>query len=308
MARGIELGIAIPQTFLGATAPRPPVRAFLSRAETLGFSSAWVVDPVLGRMPSLEPVTLLSYAAAATQRMRLGAAVLLTALRSPVHLAKSLSTLDVLSDGRLDVGVGLGGNARVYPAFGLGPERRAARFAESVTVMKRLWTEPRVTFHGEFCRLDDVAMEPKPVQRPHPPVWFGAHHPNALRRAVQLGDAFMGAGSIGTAPFAEEVRLLRSMLEAAGRDPATFPIGKRVYLAVDADRGRAAKRLGEWFGAFYGRPEMAEQVSVWGDAQACVDALQAVIAAGARSLLLNPVFDEAEQMERLAEIAPKLTV
>jgi alkanesulfonate monooxygenase SsuD/methylene tetrahydromethanopterin reductase-like flavin-dependent oxidoreductase (luciferase family) len=139
-------------------------------------------------------------------------------------------------------------------------------------------------------------------------VWFGAHHPNALRRAVQLGDAFMGAGSIGTAPFAEEVRLLRSMLEAAGRDPATFPIGKRVYLAVDADRGRAAKRLGEWFGAFYGRPEMAEQVSVWGDAQACVDALQAVIAAGARSLLLNPVFDEAEQMERLAEIAPKLTV
>jgi probable F420-dependent oxidoreductase len=307
VTRRLDVGIAIPQTFLGAGIDAAKIRAFVTRAEALGFTGAWVVEQILGRIPSLEPVTLLTYAAAVTQRIRLGAAVLLTALRSPVHLAKSLASLDHLSGGRVDVGVGLGGNPRVYPAFGLRPERRAARFAESVRVMKQLWTEPRVSFPGEFWRLDNASMEPKPVQRPHPPIWFGAHHPNALRRAVELGDAFMGAGSLGTAPFADEVRLLRRMLEDAGRDPARFPIGKRVYIAVDHDRARAGKRLAEWFAAFYGRPEMAEQVAVWGDTQACVDGLAEVVAAGARVLLLNPVFDEAEQLERFAaDIVPRL--
>jgi alkanesulfonate monooxygenase SsuD/methylene tetrahydromethanopterin reductase-like flavin-dependent oxidoreductase (luciferase family) len=171
--------------------------------------------------------------------------------------------------------------------------------------MKRLWTEPRVTLAGEFFRLENASMEPKPVQRPHPPLWFGGHHPQALRRAVELGDGFIGAGAASTATFADEVRVLRDLLAQAGR--ASFPIGKRVYLAVDRDRARAAKRLAEWFGAFYGRPELAEQVCVWGDADACVEGLRAVITAGAGFLMLNPVFDELEQLERLAaEVAPRL--
>ena len=304
----IPLGVAIPQTFPGTTIDPSRIRTFLTRADALGFHSAWVVEQILGRIPSVEPVELLTYAAALTGRIRLGTAVLLTGLRSPVHLAKSLSSLDHLSGGRLDVGVGLGGNPRIYPAFGISAERRAARFAESIRVMQRLWTEPRVTFRGDFWRLDNASMEPKPLQKPHPPIWFGAHHPDALRRAVELGDAFMGAGSLATSGFADEVKLLRGMLEAAGRDPVGFPIGKRVYIAVDRDRARAGQRLAEWFGAFYGRPEMAAEVSVWGNTQACIDGLAAVVAAGARFLLLNPVFDEAEHLERFAgDIVPKLS-
>lgn len=303
----VELAVAIPQTFPEGRVDPRRVREFLARAERLGFSGAWVVEQVLGRIPSLEPVELLAWAAAHTERMRLGAAVLLTALRSPVHLAKSLSTLDHLSGGRLVVGVGLGGNTKVYPAFGLAPERRVARFVEGLRLIKRLWTEPRVSFAGDFFRLDDVAMEPKPVQRPHPPIWFGGHHPNALRRAAQLGDGFMGAGSVSTAAFAEQVKGLRAALTAAGRDAQAFPIGKRVYIALDHDRERAARRLGEWFGAFYGRPELGPQVSVHGDVAACLDGLHGVTAAGARLLLLNPVFDELEQLDRFAEeLAPKL--
>jgi alkanesulfonate monooxygenase SsuD/methylene tetrahydromethanopterin reductase-like flavin-dependent oxidoreductase (luciferase family) len=138
-------------------------------------------------------------------------------------------------------------------------------------------------------------------------VWFGAHHPNALRRTAELGDGFMGAGSLSTAKFAEEVKALRDHLRAAGRDPETFPIGKRVYIAVDPDRTRAARRLAEWFGGFYGRAAMAEQVAVWGSAEECAAALRDVIAAGARLLLLNPVFDEMEQLELFASaIAPRL--
>jgi probable F420-dependent oxidoreductase len=303
----VQLGLAIPQTFLQGQVDERRLRDFLTRADTLGFHSVWVVEQILGTIPSLEPVTLLTWAAALTQRLRLGSAVLLTALRSPLHLAKSLATLDQLSAGRLIVGVGLGGSAKIYPAFGLDPERRAVRFAEGIRVMKQLWTQPRVSFAGEFWRLDDAAMEPKPLQKPHPPVWFGAHHPNALRRTVELGDGFMGAGSIGTEAFADEVKRLRGLLADAGRAPDRLPVGKRVYIAIDRDRDRARRRLEEWFGAFYGRPELATQVAVWGDVPECLEALGRVTAAGARLLLLNPVFDEAEQLERIAaEIAPRL--
>ena len=304
MKSRVPLAVSIPQT--GPVDPER-IRRYLARAEALGFTGAWVVEQVVGTVASLEPVELLSYAAAATTRLRLGAAVLLTALRSPVHTAKSLATLDQLSAGRLDVGVGLGGSSAVYPAFGLSSERRAARFAEGIRLMKRLWTEPRVTFEGEFYRLKDLPMEPKPRQRPHPPIWFGAHHPAALRRAAVLGDAFMGAGSLSTARFAEAVALLRRVLAEAGRDPAAFPVAKRVYIAVDPDRSRAARRLTEWFGAFYHRPQLAEEVSVWGSVEECAEGLRAVVAAGAGMLMLNPVFDDEEQLERFAaDLAPRL--
>ena len=303
----IELAVAIPQTFRDGPVDTVRIHSYVARAEKLGFHSAWVIEQVLGSIPSLEPVELLTYAAAVTERIRLGSAVLLTGLRSPVHLAKSLATLDHLSHGRLIVGVGLGGNPGVYPAYGISAERRAARFAEGIRLMKRLWTEPRVTFEGDFWRLQNASMEPKPLQKPHPPVWFGAHHPNALRRAAELGDGFMGAGSLPTAKFKEEVTLLREFLEKAGRDPGKFPIGKRVYIAIDRDKARAAKRLGEWFGAFYGKPQLAEEVSIWGSAEECVDRLNEVVAAGARLVMLHPVFDELEHLEQFAAvIAPTL--
>jgi len=307
VAGRVEIGAAIPQTALaGAPDPRA-IRAWLARAEALGVGSAWVVEQILGSIPSLEPVTLLTWAAAVTERLRLGSAVLLTALRSPVHVAKSLASLDHLSGGRLDVGVGLGGNPRIYPAFGLVAGARAERFAEGLRLVRRLWTEERVTFEGRFFQLRNASMQPKPLQKPHPPLWFGGHHPNALRRAVELGQGFMGAGSVSTATFVEEVRILRGLLKDAGRDPAAFPVGKRVYIAVDADRGRAGRRLGEWFGAFYGRPELAAEVAVWGDAPECVDRLREIVAGGAGMLMLNPVFDELAQLEQLvSRVVPKL--
>ena len=303
----LTLGVAIPQTFPDGRVDPRGLRDFLQRAEALGFHSAWVVEHMFGTIPALAPVELLTYAAAVTERLRLGAAVLLTALRTPVHTAKSLATLDQLSGGRLIVGVGLGGNPKIYPAFGLTASRRAARFAEGLRLMKRLWTEPAVTADGEFYRLENASLQPRPLQTPHPPLWFGGHHPLALRRAVELGDGFIGAGSASTATFAEQMKVLRELLAERGRDSSAFPIGKRVYLAIDRDRARAGKRLAEWFGAFYGRPALAEEVSVWGDVDTCVEGLRAVAAAGAGFLMLNPVFDEAEQLERIAaDLAPRL--
>ena len=307
MTSRVRVAVGIPQAWATGGIDRPRMRRFLERAEALGFESAWVVEQVLGTLPCLEPVELLSWAAALTSRIRLGTAVLLTPLRSPVHLAKSLATLDQLSGGRLDVGIGLGGNPKIYPAFGISAERRVARFNEGLRLMQALWTEPRVTFAGEFWQLENAALEPKPLQRPHPPLWIGAHHPDAFRRSVAWAKGFMGAGSATTSTFAKEVALLRTLLTEAGRDPGSIEIGKRVYVGVDRDRDRAGRRMAEYFGGFYGRAELAAEVSVWGSVDQVVAGLREVTAAGAELVMLNPVFDEVEQLEILAaEVVPRL--
>lgn len=307
MTSRVRVAAGIPQAWTTGGIDRPRIRRFLERAEALGFESAWVVEQVLGTLPCLEPVELLSWAAALTSRIRLGTAVLLTPLRSPVHLAKSLATLDQLSGGRLDVGIGLGGNPKIYAAFGISAARRVARFNEGLRLMQALWTEPRVTFAGEFWQLENAALEPKPLQRPHPPLWVGAHHPDAFRRSVAWAKGFMGAGSATTATFAKEVALLRKLLTEAGRDPGSIEIGKRVYVGVDRDRDRAGRRMAEYFGGFYGRAELAAEVSVWGSVDQVVAGLREVTAAGAELVMLNPVFDEVEQLEVLAaEVVPRL--
>jgi probable F420-dependent oxidoreductase len=301
----MKLGVAIPQSFLNRAIDPEAIRRYLARAEALGFDSAWTQEQILGRMPTLEPLALMTYAAACTSRLRLGCAVFLTALRSPVHMAKMLTTLDHLSQGRLDVGVGLG-TARHDGAFGVDSSTRVARFTEGIQVMKALWTTPKATFAGRFWQLEDATMEPKPVQRPHPPVWFGASHPAALRRAVRFGDAFIGAGSTSSAQFAEQVRTIRTYLDEAGRDPASFPIAKRVYIGIDEDKDRATSKLAEWFTINYGR-SIHEQVAVWGGPDECADQLRKVVASGAEMLVLTALYDEAEQLERIAaDLAPRL--
>lgn len=308
MSAHTRVAVSIPQTFRGRPIDPGYIRTFVQRAEALGFDSLWVQESIIGRSPQLDSIELLTFAAALTQRVRLGSAVLLTALRNPVPLAKTLVSLDQLSGGRLIAGVGLGNPSPASTAFGVAPETRLRRFIEGIQIMKALWTQDSVTFEGRFWQLKDIAMEPKPVQKPHPPLWFGVHHPNALKRAVRYGDGFIGAGGSSTAQFASEVVALRRLLEEAGRDPAGFPMGKRVYIAVDPDKARAGQRLADWFGSSYrGRPSMHEEVAVWGSAAECTEKLLEIKQAGAELVLLTPLFDEAEQLEIFAsEIKPHL--
>jgi probable F420-dependent oxidoreductase len=302
--------ISIPQHVDDGTFDPAALRAYLSRAEALGFESAWVQEQVLGSIPHVSPIELMSYAAACSDRLRIGCAVFVTPLYSPVHLAKSLSSLDQLSRGRLDIGVGTGGKFRMFSAFGVDADTFVARFVEGLRLMKALWTEPEVNFDGRFWQLREATMEPKPFQKPYPPIWFGANHPDAVRRAVAHGDGFFGAGSQTTAQFADQVGVLRAALEAAGRDPGTFPVAKRVYIAVDDDAARAHDRVGAALQALYSffrLPDLTP-VAVFGPPDACVEGLRQVAAAGAGRILLNPLFDEAEQMERLAaEVMPHVT-
>ncbi|OGP20841.1 MAG: hypothetical protein A2038_14785 [Deltaproteobacteria bacterium GWA2_57_13] len=311
MATGsTSCGIAMPQVFINTPVDIRLIRDFLLQAETLAYDSVWVQEQIIGDFAIFEPVSLLNFAAALTSRLRLGTSVLLTVLRNPVQLAKSLSTLDHLSRGRLTVGIGLGADgsgAGNDSIFGATDGRRVRRFVEGIEVMKALWTEPGASFQGSFWRFQEVAMEPKPVQKPHPPIWFGAHREPALRRAVKYGDGWMGAGSSSTTTFIKESALLRRLLDEARRDPATFTVSKRVYIAVDDDRQRAERRLREWFAVRYKSSELASRVAVWGSRLECVDKLREIVHAGANHLLLNPVFQEMEHLELLAkEVIPHL--
>jgi probable F420-dependent oxidoreductase len=306
----VQWAIVLPQLVEDGAFDPAALRGYLARAEELGFESAWTVEQVIGPASVLGPIETMTYAAACVDRLRLGCAVLVTPLHNPVHLAKSLSSLDQLSLGRLEVGIGTGGRARMFAAFGVDPDDGlVARFTEGLALMKALWTEPKVTFDGRFWQLDGATMEPKPFQKPHPPVWFGGNAPAALRRAVRHGDGFIGAGSTTTVDFAEQVTTVRRELAEQGRDPGGFGIAKRVYITVDDDAARAKERMAAGLVGLYGDfGRRLEPVAVAGTPADCVRDLREVAAAGAERILLHPLFDEAEHMERFAaEIIPEVT-
>lgn len=307
----MRLSISIPQLDTDGF-DAPGVKAYLARAEELGFEGGWVMEQTIGPTPLIAPLELLAYAAACTERLRLGVAVLVSSLHDPLQLAAAITAVDRLSHGRLDVGVAPGGGFRKFSAFGVDEKTFVSRFTEGLDLMKAAWSdEPRVSFAGRFRQVDDLPIQPKPVQRPHPPVWFGANAPAALARAVRHGDAFLGAGSSTTAAFAKQVVTVRRELERQGRDGAGFTIGKRVYLVVDDDADNARERVLAGLRRTYGAMPGIEDVPVSGTPEDVVRGLREVVDAGAEMLLLHPlgadVAEDREQMERLAaEVVPHL--
>ena len=304
----MRFAIAIPQFYADGEFDPAAFRAYLTRAEELGFDSAWTQEQLLGSWNQFAPIEAMTYAAACTQRLRLGCVVFVSTLYSPVHLAKSLATLDQLSRGRIEVGVGTGGKMRPFAAFGVDPERYVARFTEGIALMKALWTEPRVTFDGDFWQLRDAAMEPKPFQKPFPPLWFGGSGPAALRRAVRLGHGFFGAGSTTTAKFADQVQAVRQALADAGRPADGFPIAKRLYVAIDADVELARSVMDAALERIYGRriPDI-EAAAFAGTPAGCVAAAREIAAAGAELILFTPMYAPAGHAEILAaEVIPQL--
>jgi alkanesulfonate monooxygenase SsuD/methylene tetrahydromethanopterin reductase-like flavin-dependent oxidoreductase (luciferase family) len=288
------------------------MKSYLARAEELGFESGWTMEQVVGDQPQIAPLQMLAYAAACTTRLRLGVAVLITTLHDPLQLAWAVTALDRLSHGRLDVGVGHGGKRRPFSAFGVEQATFISYFTEGIELMKAAWSdESKVTFHGRFRDVDGLAIEPKPVQRPHPPLWIGGTAPKALARGVRLADAFLGAGSSTTATFVEAAKTVRRELDEQGKDATGFTIGKRVYVAVDDNAQRARERVVEGLHRIYGDMPGIEDVPVSGTPDDVVRGVREVIDAGAEMVVLNPtgksVAEDREQMERLAaEVIPQL--
>ncbi len=304
----MRFAIALPQFYPDGSFDPAAFGDYLTRAEELGYHSAWTQEQVLGRHSQLSPIEAMTFAAARTTTLRLGCTVFVSTLHTPVHLAKSLSSLDQLSRGRIEVGVGTGGKGRQFAAFGMSQDRYLARFTEGIELMKALWTRSTIDFDGEFWRLANAGMEPKPFQKPHPPIWFGGSGPAALHRAVDHGNGFFGAGSSPTATFADQVQIVRKALAEDGRTSEDFPIAKRVYIAVDEDAGRARERINTALRDLYGTLSAdVAAAAIAGTPADCVRELRKVIDAGAELILFTPMFAQAEHAERLAaEVIPRL--
>lgn len=295
----IALGICLPHR-----GPDPidvaTIRQVAQRAESLGFRDLWVTENTLDHASCLDALTLLTYAAAITTTIRVGVSVLVLPVHSPVHVAHRVATLDYLSGGRAILGVGLG-RENHYREFQIPPARRVRRFREAVELMKALWTQPTVTYRGQIFQLEDGVMGPKPVQKPHPPLWLGGGHPDALRRAAGL-DGWMGAGGSSTAAFGQSVPLVRAALEEAGRDPSTFPMSKRVFMSVHERPEVAQAEVHRWFSVVYRNPDLTAANGVYGTPAQVQEQLEALVDMGANHLLLNPVTRYTEQVEALAEL------
>jgi len=305
----LSCGIELPQVFFDGPVDMEHVRRFARKAETLGFDSLWLQERIIGGFNILEPVTLLSYIAAITTRLKLGTSVILLPLRNPIQLAKAYATLDCMSGGRAIMGVGLGGGhlSSHEDVFGYSRAGRVTRFIEAVEIMKLLWTEPRASFQGRYWKFTDLTMEPKPVQKPHLPIIFGGQHDNALKRAVKYADGWMGAGSSSSESFVRASEKICDFLVKSKRDPASFHFSKRVYLAVDTDKARAERRIQEWFAKRYKNGDLGARVCVWGSAAECTERIQKIVKAGAQQIVFNPMFDEMEHLDICAhEIMPHL--
>lgn len=270
--------------------------------EQLGFGSAWVTDHLRGPDPLLEPFTALSYCAALTSRVRLGIAIAVSFARSPVHLAQAVASLDQLSGGRLEMGLGSGA-PRLGPAFGVPEGETFDRFRSSLSTLKQLWTAPVVTDRSSHWDLRDWTVGLRPLQEPHPPLWIGARVGRALRLAVEEGTGWVGAGSSSFDDFVRQLRIVRRHLEETGRDPASFKVAKRIYMHVSESGKDDIEEVRAWFGHHYGDPSGADRFAVTGDAASCAEQVAAVRDAGAQLLILHPVFGTFAQIEAAAAVA-----
>jgi alkanesulfonate monooxygenase SsuD/methylene tetrahydromethanopterin reductase-like flavin-dependent oxidoreductase (luciferase family) len=228
--------------------------------------------------------------------------VIVLPVQHPVHVAHRVATLDNVSGGRAILGVGLGRDHH-YAEFLVPTAHRVRRFREGVELIKALWTESKVDYRGTIYQLEGGAMALKPVQKPRPPIWLGGDHPDAVRRAASIADAWMGSGGSSVAVFAKCVPILKAELEKVGRDPATFPISKRVFLSVHDRADVARKELDRWFTTVYRNPAGTDASGIHGTPEQVRERLEELVAMGATHLLLNPVGSYVDQVEAVARMA-----
>ena len=242
----MRIGVVFPQTEIGADAGA--VRAYAEHAEGLGFAHLLAYDHVVGADPKIhagwngpydlqstfhEPLVTFGYLAAVTTSLELVTGIVILPQRQTVLVAKQAAEVDLLSGGRLRLGVGLGWNAVEYEALGEDFSTRGRRCEEQVDLMRKLWTEQTVTYRGSFHRVTGAGLAPLPNRRPIP-VWFGASSPRACRRAGRLGDGWFPM--VGPGPKLEQARqAVRQAAADAGREPADIPMEGRVSWSGNPD-------------------------------------------------------------------------
>jgi probable F420-dependent oxidoreductase len=221
----VQIGFGVPVS--GSWASPENMAAVARRAEELGYASLWTFQRVLSPVDASwgeqyrsvhDPLMTMSYLAGLTSRIRLGVAVVNLPFYAPVVLAKQLSTLDILCHGRLDVGLGIGWSDEEYAGVGVSKRGQARRAEEFIAVLRTLWTDEVVSHDGEFYHVPPTRMDPKPVQRPGPPILLGGGAEPALRRAGRLADGWVSSSRMDLTTIGEQVATVKAAAAEAGRD------------------------------------------------------------------------------------------
>ncbi len=249
----MKFGVTIPNNW-GVEDVRQ-VLAMGPLAEDLGYDSIWVMDHLfntgyirerLDDKPYYHPLATLSHLTATTTRVGLGTSVLVLPYHNPVELAKYTATLDHMSGGRVLLGVGVGAMTEEFEALGVSMRQRGALTNECIAIMKELWTNPDPSYRSSRWHFSDLKFAPKPVQKPHIPLWIGGSSPGAMKRAATMGDGWHPSG-LTPEQFNVGREEVRKMASAAGRDPNSLAMSIRVEVEVhgkpSSQRAQGRSRL-----------------------------------------------------------------
>lgn len=324
----IRFGVRLPVS--GPVAGVESIVSAARSAEELGYDAVWVHDHLAwstemhrhhissGAAESIEEsqnpdfyesLTTLSYLAGMTSKVRLGIACVVLPCRNPVYLAKQAANLDVLSQGRLILGVGLGSKAsRMSKEFDLlnVPFKKRARITdEYIQALRSIWTQPHASFHGRFISFDGVEIFPKPLQKPHPPIWVGGWTPFSRDRAARLGDGWI-PGWLSPQEMKENVEILRENARSLGRNPSEIRIAVEKWVSVGTSKDEALRNAHQTITeslATYERDvnrfEQAEERHLFGSPDDLIDKLNAFVDAGVEEFELKFIYPT---LDRLLEI------
>jgi alkanesulfonate monooxygenase SsuD/methylene tetrahydromethanopterin reductase-like flavin-dependent oxidoreductase (luciferase family) len=305
-AGSVEWGAHLPLIGLGASPSLPALQAYARTAEALGFRYLCANDHLVYGRPWLDGPTALAALIGGSGDMTLATTSSLPVVRGPVHLAKALAAIDLLSGGRLIAGVGPGSSAADYAAAGIDFEQRWPRFDEAVRVLRALLHGDPEGVEGAFYSTRGVVLEPRPARRPGPPVWVASWgSPAGLRRVARHGDGWL-ASAYNTTPdrFRGCLDRLAVALRDAGRPAAPFPHAiATTWLFVTEERAGVERMLTDVLAPMLNRPvEVLRSLPLpIGPAEVCAERLSAFAAAGARRIFVWPLGDELAQLERFRE-------
>lgn len=303
----IKVGLHIPAASDGPLPSAAQYIDFFRHAERLGFHGLWTEDRLFHDANLLEPLTLLTLAAGATERMVLGTAVLLLSMRNAPELARRLSSLDHFSNGRVHLGVSLGGRPGEYPGLGIPQSERVARLRENMLVLRALLSGEPVAHKGRFYALEDATVRPPSPQKGGIPLYMGGHVEPVLRRTGELADGWIGGPFTPPDAYRACWEQVLAYAREFGRDPSRLEAGKLVYVAVDEDPDRALASLTPFLHAYYGAARNPTDFAVYGPPDEVAAQLQEFVDAGASTFMLGVPSLDVDHLERIAEgVIPRL--
>ncbi|MBM4440113.1 MAG: LLM class flavin-dependent oxidoreductase [Candidatus Rokubacteria bacterium] len=291
----------------------PALYAYSERAEALGFESLWAWDHILlgvePSFPIIDSITTLGAVAARTSKIKLGTGVLVLPLRNPVVAAKALGSLDVISNGRLVLGVAAGWYAREFGAVGVPFKGRGRIFERNLDILLKLWTQERVTLKVDEHDLREAVMVPRTIQKPRPPVLIGGYVDAVLKRAGTVGDGWL-TYFYTPESFTKGWEKVKAFAREAGRDPSQLKATNQLAIYVGRDREQTTADMRQWLSTEWDVAAWSESTiehAIHGSPAQCIEQLKAHVATGVDRIILIPYRYQSEQVERIAkEVLPRL--